>query len=161
MSPEVNIRVGAAGILATGTGVAWAATRSPRVARAMGLWTLASVAYTAVLALRGGALMRRMSDESRGFGNNPLRDVDDVPFVTLMVPARDEAQVIADIVRDLARQRYARGGRAQFEVIVIDDGSTDGTGDIARAAARGALGDVRIVERPNGTGPALRGAALN
>ena len=43
----------------------------------------------------------------------------------ILVPARNEAASIADCVRSLA---------AQGEVLVLDDESTDGTGDLARAA---------------------------
>jgi Glycosyl transferase family 2 len=43
----------------------------------------------------------------------------------LLVPARDEAANIGDCVRSLVRQG---------EVVVLDDGSSDGTADIARAA---------------------------
>lgn len=46
---------------------------------------------------------------------------------TVVVPARDEAETIAAVVRDL---REARAGR----VIVVDNGSRDGTGGQARDA---------------------------
>jgi hopene-associated glycosyltransferase HpnB len=53
------------------------------------------------------------------------------PRVTAVVPARDEAPVIARSVASLLRQDYP----GDFHVIVVDDGSTDGTADIARGAA--------------------------
>jgi 1,2-diacylglycerol 3-beta-glucosyltransferase len=46
-----------------------------------------------------------------------------------------------------------------FEVVVVDDGSSDGTGDAARAAAAGAP-HVRVLRREAGSGPATKGAAL-
>lgn len=49
----------------------------------------------------------------------------EAPFVSVMIPARDEAPVIAQTVRALLAQDYP-----VFELIVLDDGSTDGTGDI-------------------------------
>ena len=50
------------------------------------------------------------------------------PSVTALVPARNEAPSIAACVGALCAQDY----KGTFKVIVIDDASTDGTGDIAR-----------------------------
>lgn len=50
------------------------------------------------------------------------------PVVTALVPARNEAPSIAACVGALTAQNY----KGAFKVIVIDDASTDGTGDIAR-----------------------------
>src|SRR6185436_6219460 len=55
------------------------------------------------------------------------------PAVSIVIPARDEATTVGDIVRavlDLSRPRV-------HEVLVVDDGSGDGTGGVAaRAGAR-------------------------
>lgn len=53
------------------------------------------------------------------------------PAVVAVVPARNEADVIAKAVTSLLMQDYA----GAFHVIVVDDHSTDGTADAARAAA--------------------------
>ena len=50
------------------------------------------------------------------------------PSVVALVPARNEAPSIAACVSALTAQDY----KGTFKVIVIDDASTDGTGDIAR-----------------------------
>ena len=50
------------------------------------------------------------------------------PPVVIVVPARDEAEVIARTLRSLLAQDYP----GPFRVILVDDGSTDGTGAIAR-----------------------------
>ncbi|MFG2893427.1 glycosyltransferase [Streptomyces sp. NPDC048248] len=59
------------------------------------------------------------------------------PSVAVVVPARDEAEVLPDSLPSLLAQKYP--GRA--EVFLVDDGSTDGTGTVARALAaeRGGL----------------------
>ncbi len=57
------------------------------------------------------------------------------PSVAVIVPARNEAPVIEAALRSLLAQDYA----GPFRVILIDDNSTDGTGDIARA-----IGDPRL-----------------
>ena len=52
------------------------------------------------------------------------------PPVVAVVPARDEAAVIGRAAASLAAQDYP----GEFRVIVVDDGSSDGTADVARAA---------------------------
>ena len=52
--------------------------------------------------------------------------------VAVVIPARDEAGVIGATVTSLARQQFD----GLIHVIVIDDGSTDGTAEAAVAAAR-------------------------
>jgi hopene-associated glycosyltransferase HpnB len=51
------------------------------------------------------------------------------PSVVAVVPARDEADVIARSIGSLMAQDYA----GKFHVILVDDQSGDGTGDAARA----------------------------
>ncbi|MEU4684370.1 glycosyltransferase [Streptomyces xinghaiensis] len=53
------------------------------------------------------------------------------PPVAVVVPARNEAAVLRDSLTSLLAQDYP--GHA--EIILVDDGSTDGTGDVARALA--------------------------
>ncbi|WP_369203217.1 glycosyltransferase [Streptomyces sp. PU-14G] len=53
------------------------------------------------------------------------------PSVTVVVPARDEAEVLPVSLPSLLTQDYP--GRA--EVLLVDDGSTDGTGRLARTLA--------------------------
>lgn len=68
----------------------------------------------------------------------PRREEPDVwPDVAVVVPARDEAQVLPLSLPSLLAQDYP--GRA--EIILVDDGSEDGTGALARelAGLRGGL----------------------
>lgn len=53
------------------------------------------------------------------------------PDVVAVIPARDEAESIGDCVRSVLSQPYA----GQFSLILVDDQSSDGTGDLARQAA--------------------------
>ncbi|WP_305907383.1 glycosyltransferase [Methylomarinum sp. Ch1-1] len=57
--------------------------------------------------------------------------------VTVVIPARDEAEVIADTLAALSKQ-----GRG-FKVIVVDDDSSDGTAEIVRSSG---LPDLQVVE---------------
>ncbi len=68
------------------------------------------------------------------------------PLVAVVVPALNEAGKIGRVL-----DRIPNDGR--FEAIVVDDGSTDGTGDEARA--HGAAVVIRH-ERPGGKGTAIR-----
>ncbi|MEU9553825.1 glycosyltransferase [Streptomyces fumanus] len=74
----------------------------------------------------------------------PRRDPDGWPSVCVVVPARDEAAVLPDSLPSLLAQDYP--GRA--EVFLVDDGSTDGTGDLARELARGRGGLPLTVSSP-------------
>ncbi|TQK43002.1 hopene-associated glycosyltransferase HpnB [Streptomyces sp. SLBN-118] len=56
----------------------------------------------------------------------------DWPDVAVVVPARDEARVLPAGLPSLLAQDYP--GRA--EIVLVDDGSTDGTGEVARALSR-------------------------
>lgn len=56
--------------------------------------------------------------------------LEDRPSVSVLVPARNEAASIERCVRSLLAQQLD-----SFEVVVIDDGSTDGTGEIVAAIA--------------------------
>lgn len=51
------------------------------------------------------------------------------PSVVAVVPARDEAEVIAESIASLAAQDYP----GDFRIILVDDSSSDGTADLARA----------------------------
>ncbi|OLF18175.1 glycosyltransferase [Actinophytocola xanthii] len=53
--------------------------------------------------------------------------------VSVLLPARDEAHRIAPTVRSLLDQQRV----PDLEVVVLDDGSTDGTADVVRAVAGG------------------------
>src|SRR5689334_23596135 len=61
--------------------------------------------------------------------------------LTVMIPAYNEAASIGDTIRSLQQQT-----RAPDEIIVIDDCSTDATGDVASA-----LG-VKVLRPPRNTG---------
>ena len=68
------------------------------------------------------------------------------PFVSVLVPGFNEAPTIQATLRSLLAMDYP-----QFEVLVIDDGSTDGMADMARAlAGRHGPAVCRVLTKPNG-----------
>ncbi|MDR7588143.1 MAG: glycosyltransferase family 2 protein, partial [Armatimonadota bacterium] len=82
---------------------------------------------------------------------------DRLPFVSIVVPAKNEEAVIEGTVRSLCALDYAEGGRRRFEVIVVDDQSTDRTGVLLDRLA--AELPVRVVRTPPGS--VGKAAALN
>lgn len=69
-----------------------------------------------------------ISDSPTGEGLGPGRRRR--PRIAAVIPALDEAQSIARVVEGLRAQALLASG----EIIVVDNGSTDGTGEIARRA---------------------------
>lgn len=63
------------------------------------------------------------------------------PFISVIVPARNEAKNIGRCVRSLCASRYEGG----FEVIVVDDRSDDDTAEVAESVAKGCASTVRVV----------------
>lgn len=77
-----------------------------------------------------------------GLMRRPPADPPAVPApVTVVVPARDEEAQIGGCLAALLDQR----GVPDLRVVVVDDGSTDGTADVVRAVADAR---VRLVEAP-------------
>jgi cellulose synthase/poly-beta-1,6-N-acetylglucosamine synthase-like glycosyltransferase len=76
------------------------------------------------------------------------------PFVTLVVPAHNEEELIEAKIRNSLELRYPR---ERLEVLIVSDGSDDGTDAIA---ARHEGGPLRLVRRPReGKAAALNAAA--
>ena len=76
------------------------------------------------------------------------------PRVAVLIPAYNEEKVIVRTIRSVLNSDYAN-----LHVIVIDDGSSDNTFEVAREAYAGeiAAGRVQVVTKPNGG----KAAALN
>ena len=152
-------RLFAAAFLVGSIAVAWVTITVPLAARALQLGIGISMAYVAWLAWRGSRVMRRSRAEARSGAGEPTGLADDLPLVSLIVPARNEAGVIDDTVRSLASLRYHRAGIPAYEVMVVDDGSIDDTGAAAREAIP-AGAPIQVRRREPGSGPATKGAVL-
>jgi len=79
-----------------------------------------------LLAARGGFWLASQRDD-----RPELAGPTAWPPVTAVIPARDEANSIARCLRSVLGQDYP----GTLKVVVVDDGSQDGTGAIAREAA--------------------------
>lgn len=65
----------------------------------------------------------------------------DAPLVSIIIPARNEAVNISICLASLLNSEYPN-----YEIIVVDDRSRDGTGDIVRILADHSDGRVQLVE---------------
>ncbi len=75
----------------------------------------------------------------RDLSRGKVREPERWPFVSIVVPARDEERGIRDAVASFCGQDYP-----SFEVVVVDDGSTDATPDILREL-QGRFGNLKVV----------------
>ncbi len=79
----------------------------------------------------------RKSDERKGDGTF-------LPPVSVLIPAYNEGKVLEQTIRSLQQSTHPK-----FEMLVIDDGSTDNTKDVVKALAKKDK-RVRLVSQPNG-----------
>ena len=55
---------------------------------------------------------------------------DELPFVSVFIPAHNEENTIGATVASVCNSDYSIGDKINYELIVINDGSTDNTGEI-------------------------------
>ena len=154
-------RLLAAAVLLASVLIAWLAISFTLAARILQGAIGVSMLYVGYLAWRGWRAMRDPLRAAASGAGVATGDASGLPRVTVVVPARNEASVIGGAVADLGRQAYADAAGPRFDVLVVDDGSTDGTGGQARAAAAPFGDRVRVVRREPGSGPPTKAAVLS
>jgi hopene-associated glycosyltransferase HpnB len=95
-----------------------------------GFWRI----YAAKAPLQQGAALHESSS-----ANDPVR-------IAVIIPARNEADVVDCVVRSLLQQT----GQNAIHIFLVDDGSTDSTAQVARAAAM-AIGQSKALTIVPGT----------
>jgi hypothetical protein len=161
-------RAVAGALLAVGVALGIRVARLParRVAVASGLAGLATVTLVRAGTRRAQRVVSPAAlpaaPECAGPSATPATAAA-LPRITVVVAVRDEILWLPALIRDLGRQDHrAADGSPAFDVVVVDDRSTDGSGAAARRAADAAgLGEVTtVVRRQVGARPDGKGAAL-
>ena len=151
-------RLAALGMLVGGF-VLGAATSRTKLGRAV-TWLTAAVAVGSTIPVAVASRRPPITPRRAGAA---LEATTRWPTFSVVVAARDEATVLRRLVGDVARQDYRRAdGSPNFELVVVDDRSKDGTGDAVRDAAEAAgfAGATRVIKRRGENLPDGKGAAL-
>src|SRR5262245_24178294 len=93
--------------------------------------TLALAIWLYLICARGGFWLCRQRDDVLPWPPSQW------PRVTAVIPARNEAEGIAESIGSLARQDYP----GPFSIVLVDDDSEDATADLARNAAANLVPD--------------------
>jgi GT2 family glycosyltransferase len=80
--------------------------------------------------LRARKSVRDMADQQPA----QIRNDDTTPFVSVIVCTYNRSAMLGDTLNSLLAQKT--NGRFDFEIVVIDDGSTDGTAEVVEAVRR-------------------------
>jgi biofilm PGA synthesis N-glycosyltransferase PgaC len=105
-----------------------------------GVWLITPILVDGVDAVTRLVLVRRHRNDTEP---EPIED-DGLPSMTVIVPAHNEAAVIDRCLKSIKCQDYPHD---KLEVIVIDDGSTDGTADRAESHANNTHPDTGTIIR--------------
>lgn len=151
-------RLLAGGLLLASALIAWLAISFTLIARLLQAAIGLSLVYVGYLAWRGWQVMR---DSIRGPSSSDSVSITvERPWVTVVVPASDEEGVIGAVVSELTLQDYRSNDGARFDVVVVDDGSSDATAAVAEAGAAAEPGLVSVVRREPDGAPRTKGAVL-
>ncbi|MHA1832290.1 MAG: glycosyltransferase [Candidatus Helarchaeota archaeon] len=63
------------------------------------------------------------------------------PSLSILIPAYNEEKTIGDTIKLIKKMKYPK----KFEIIVINDGSTDDTGRVAKS-----FKGIKVIDKPNG-----------
>jgi hopene-associated glycosyltransferase HpnB len=103
------------------------------------LATLSLIAWLYLVLLHGRFWLTREREEQTS--SVVASSITDWPRVTAVIPARNEADMLPGSLASLVAQNYP----GEFSIVLVDDQSSDGTGEIARGLAQGAGRKITVV----------------
>ena len=109
--------------------------------------------YQFILSFAGYLYSRESARERKRLDKHPT----ELPSLSLMIPAHNEELVIEKTIRTILASDYPQ---AKLEIIVLNDGSTDGTATILDRLA-GEFKCLRPIHIPKGEGGKGKAAVLN
>lgn len=149
-------RAMAAGMLAVGVGAGFIGASG-----SLDRWIVGGFAAVLVIGLAPILIGSRRPPVT--LAANESSDPDRLPTILVLIAGRNESAVLPELIGDLAAQDHRNpDGTARFAVVVVDDRSTDGTGEVIAAAAteHGISELVTIVRREEAGSADGKGAAL-
>ncbi|NYB51782.1 MAG: glycosyltransferase [Methanobacteriaceae archaeon] len=81
------------------------------------------------------------------------------PFVSIIVPAHNEEHTISESVQSICQMDYFKDGKKNFELVVVDDGSTDQTPRVLENLKQSL--NFKLIRREPPLSGKGKGAALN
>ena len=81
-------------------------------------------------------------------------------YLSLVVPAYNESKRLAAMLKDAVKHLDERAEKKTgftYEIIVVDDGSTDATGELVELMMKGGMDHLHLLKRPVNEG---KGAAV-
>lgn len=101
--------------------------------------------------------LRVLKNHQKRRGSVTVGNVTYQPTVSILIPARNEEKVIGRILQRMIELTYPKD---KLQIIVIDDASTDSTGEIAKQYSR-TYGYIKVIHRNEKEGGRGKASALN
>ncbi|WXR62950.1 glycosyltransferase [Peptostreptococcaceae bacterium AGR-M142] len=113
--------------------------------------------YQLILAFGGYAFYRKLYAKQESIDKG-IEEFQNWPTVSLLIPAHNEEKVIEKTVRSILSMDYPKD---KLEVIVINDNSSDKTGEILKKVQDSVEGNLKIITTTKENGGKGKSNALN
>ena len=128
----------------------WIQMPLPTLADVMSAFVFYYPFLMAYIWMAGGLAFALIFERRRHWHQNPVTLLPSTPMVSVLIPCYNEAAHIREVVRQLLRSRYPA-----FEIIAVNDGSTDATGTLLDELASLHPTHLRVVHNAHNQGKAV------